>query len=80
MHAIFNPNALQEVMTQFWDNHFSTYMGSHDVPEFELRENNNFRANALGRCRDLLEISAKSPAMLTYLDLTNNSVVEPNEN
>ncbi len=80
MHAIFNPNALQEVMTQFWDNHFSTYMGSHDVPEFELRENNNFRANALGRFRDLLEISAKSPAMLIYLDLTNNSVVEPNEN
>lgn len=80
MHALFNPNALQEVMTQFWDNHFSTDMGSHDVAEFELRENNDFRANAFGRFRDLLEISAKSPAMLNYLDLTNNSLVEPNEN
>lgn len=50
------------------------------MPEYELRENNNFRANALGRFRDLLSISAKSPAMLIYLDLTNNSVVEPNEN
>jgi uncharacterized protein (DUF1800 family) len=80
MHALFNPNALQEVMTQFWDNHFSTDMGSHDVPEFELRENNSFRANAFGRFRDLLEISAKSPAMLIYLDLTINSFVEPNEN
>jgi uncharacterized protein (DUF1800 family) len=80
MHALFNPNPLQEVMTQFWDNHFSTDMDSHDVAEFELRENDNFRVNALGRFRDLLEISAKSPAMLIYLDATNNVVGDPNEN
>ena len=80
MHMLFNPNPLQEVLTQFWDNHFSTDMGKHDVPAYELAENRAFRANAFGRFRDLLEISAKSPAMLIYLDLTESTAAEPNEN
>ena len=68
LHALFNPNQLQEVMTQFWDNHFSTDMDSHDVPSWELEENVAFRGDAFGRFRNLLVVSAKSPAMLHYLN------------
>jgi hypothetical protein len=80
LHAVLNPNQLLEVMTQFWDNHFSTDLDSHGFPAWELSENVQFRGNALGRFRDLLEVSAKSPAMLHYLDQTSSTKVEPNEN
>jgi len=68
------------VMTQFWDNHFNTDVNKHGNTEFELAENDLFRANALGRFRDLLAVSAKSPAMLVYLDNASSSRVSPNEN
>ena len=80
LHAILNPNQLQEVLAQFWDNHFSTDMDSHDVPAWELQENALFRAKAFGRFRDLLEGSAKSPAMLVYLNQDESTKLEPNEN
>ncbi|MGB5705695.1 MAG: DUF1800 family protein, partial [Arenicellales bacterium] len=47
---------------------------------WELQESDAFRLNALGNFRDLVEISARSPAMLYYLDGVNNIAVEPNEN
>jgi hypothetical protein len=81
---------LQEVMTWFWDNHFNTdlntqRMNADDVElsntvAYELAENRAFRANALGNFRDLLEISAKSPAMLIYLDSISNVQSDSNEN
>ncbi len=80
LHALLNPNQLQEVMTQFWDNHFSTDMDSHDVPSWELEENVAFRGDAFGRFRNLLGVSAKSPAMLHYLNQTDSSRIDPNEN
>jgi len=76
---------LQEVMTQFWDNHFNTfvYASSGDFgneTRFEFQENNAFRDNALGRFEDLLMISAKSPSMLIYLDNVVNRREDANEN
>ncbi len=79
-HMIYSKRQLLEVMTWFWENHFSTDINKTQNPIWELAENNNFRINALGNFRDLLAISAKSPAMLTYLDTIDNNKAEPNEN
>ncbi len=71
---------LQEVMTWFWENHFNTNINKHGSVAYELAENQALRAQALGRFRDLLTISAKSPAMLFYLDNAANFRHGPNEN
>lgn len=80
LHAVYGRRQLQEVMTWFWDNHFNTYKPKHGRVEYELAENQAFRANALGRFRDLLDISANSPAMLIYLDNARSHKRDPNEN
>lgn len=79
-HAWRDPRQLRAVLTQFWDNHFSTDVDSHGFVEYELREHQAFRSNAFGNFRDLLEISAKSPAMSIYLDGNNNCANDSNEN
>jgi len=81
LHMIYSKRQLNEVMTQFWDNHFNTNVnkpGNH--VSFELAENQAFRANALGRFRDLVGISAKSPAMIHYLDNISSNKSDANEN
>ena len=79
-HAWRDPRQLRAVLAQFWDNHFSTDMDSHGVVEYELREHQAFRSNAFGNFRDLLEVSAKSPAMSIYLDGNSNCANDSNEN
>lgn len=80
VHSLYSKRQLQEVMTWFWENHFSTDFSRHYHVEYEFRENSLFRENALGKFRDLLEISAKSPAMLYFLDNVSNRKENPNEN
>ena len=76
-----SPNQLNELMTQFWDNHFNTlYRKTFNANYFELRDNQRFRIAALGRFRDLLDISGKSPAMMTYLDNRHSTVHNVGEN
>ncbi len=75
--AIYSKRQLQEVMTWFWENHFNTY---NRKTVWEVAENNGFRQHALGYFRDLLEVSAKSPAMLRYLDNVYSHKNQPNEN
>jgi large repetitive protein len=70
---------LLEVMTWFWENHFNTDR-SKTNNEYESAENAAFRTHALGRFRDLLGVSAKSPAMLLYLDNHQSHKNAPNEN
>ena len=81
--AAFNECQLREVLTQFWDNHFSTYYFSvrsksgadhFQTTQWELAENDAFRINALGNFRDLLMISARSPTMLYCLDGVDKAV------
>ncbi len=71
---------LLELMTWFWDNHFNTNLNRHGQVAYELSENHLFRKHALGNFKDLLATSAKSPAMLFYLDSIKNNKSEPNEN
>ena len=81
LHMVYSKRQLQEVMTWFWENHFSTDIGKEgNRVSYELSENNQFRKNALGNFRDLLDLSAKSPAMLYYLDSVQNTAADSNEN
>ncbi len=67
--AIFSERQLLEVMTDFWENHFSVFYGKMPT-RFSLLEYDRdvIRPHALGKFRDLLEAVAKSPEMLYYLD------------
>ncbi len=67
--AIESPRQLQEVMTDFWFNHFNVFIGK-DVDRALVAnyERDAIRPYALGRFRDLLGATAKHPAMLYYLD------------
>ncbi len=80
LHAAYSRRQLREVMTLFWDNHFNTDIHAHENVQYELRENALFRVHALGNFRQLLEISAKSPAMLYYLNGASSVATDPNEN
>jgi uncharacterized protein (DUF1800 family) len=69
LRAIYSERQLEEVMTDFWFNHFNVFIGKG--PERLLvsdYEKNVIRPHALGKFEDLLVATAKSPAMLFYLD------------
>ncbi len=67
--AVVADHQLLELMTDFWENHFSVYRGKMPT-QFTLLEYDRdvIRPNALGRFRDLLGAVAHSSAMLYYLD------------
>ena len=67
--AVVSRRQLQEVMVDFWENHFSVYSGKG--PERYLLlpfDRDVIRPHALGRFHELLVAVARSPAMLYYLD------------
>jgi uncharacterized protein (DUF1800 family) len=68
--AVAGNRQLEEVMTDFWLNHFNIYAqkGPPEVYYLAEYERDVIRPHSLGRFRDLLESVAKSPAMLFYLD------------
>jgi uncharacterized protein (DUF1800 family) len=67
--AIYSERQLYEQMVDFWFNHFNVYAGKGaDVWLLTAYERDAIRPNAMGKFRDLLEATAKSPAMLFYLD------------
>jgi uncharacterized protein (DUF1800 family) len=68
--AVASDRQLQEVMTDFWENHFNIYVQKGGPEPYYLTDfdENVIRPHALGKFRDLLEEVAKSPAMLFYLD------------
>jgi uncharacterized protein (DUF1800 family) len=68
--AVASERQLQEVMTDFWENHFNIYAQKGGPEPYYLTDfdENVIRPHALAKFRDLLEAVAKSPAMLFYLD------------
>ncbi|MGS0743513.1 DUF1800 domain-containing protein, partial [Glaciimonas sp. GG7] len=67
--ATESPRQLQEVMTEFWFNHFNVFEGKEWVRYWTGEyEKNVVRPNALGNFRQLLGAVAHHPAMLYYLD------------
>ena len=69
LRAIYSDRQLEQVMTDFWFNHFNVFVGKG--PERVMitnYEQNVIRPHALGKFEDLLVATAKSPAMMFYLD------------
>ncbi|MFA5504605.1 MAG: DUF1800 domain-containing protein [Vulcanimicrobiota bacterium] len=74
LHARHSENALREVMTEFWFNHFNVSLSNNRARPFILSyERDVLRPNALDNFRTLLGSTAKHPAMLLYLDNANSS-------
>jgi uncharacterized protein (DUF1800 family) len=69
LRAIYSNRQLEEVLTDFWYNHFNVFLDKgadrYLVTDYER---DVIRPHVLGKFRDLLEATAKSPAMLFYLD------------
>jgi uncharacterized protein (DUF1800 family) len=69
LRAIYSNRQLEEVLVDFWFNHFNVFLDKgadrYLVTEYEREA---IRPRVLGKFRDLLEATAKSPAMLFYLD------------
>jgi uncharacterized protein (DUF1800 family) len=69
LRAVYSERQLEEVMTDFWFNHFNVYLGKGaDRLMLANYEQAVIRPRAMGKFEDLLAATAKSPAMLFYLD------------
>ncbi|HEX5438435.1 MAG TPA: DUF1800 domain-containing protein [Gemmatimonadaceae bacterium] len=67
--AVMSNRQLQEVMVDFWENHFNVFAGKGPERYYlAAYDRDVIRPHALGHFRDLLEAVARSPAMLFYLD------------
>jgi uncharacterized protein (DUF1800 family) len=74
VRASYSNNQLQEVLTEFWFNHFNVSFAKGECAQFiPAYERDVIRPNALGNFEDFLIATAKSPAMLTYLDNFSSS-------
>lgn len=77
VRAAYSERQLQEVMVDFWQNHFNVFAGKAAVRWYiPSYERDVLRKHALGNFRDLLAGTAQHPAMLFYLD--NFESVSPN--
>jgi uncharacterized protein (DUF1800 family) len=69
LRAVYSERQLDEVMTDFWFNHFNVFIGKGaDRYLLTSYERDVIRPHALGKFEDLLVATAQSPAMLFYLD------------
>lgn len=74
IRAAYSNNQLKEVLTDFWFNHFNVSVTKNDCAEFiPAYERDVIRPNVIGKFEDILIATAKSPAMLFYLDNFNSS-------
>jgi uncharacterized protein (DUF1800 family) len=77
--AIENDRQLEEVLADFWFNHFNVDAGKGaDRFLISSYDRDAIRPHVLGKFRDLLEATANSPAMMFYLDNWQSTVARPN--
>ncbi len=77
IRAVYSERQLQEVMVDFWTNHFNVYAPKGaDRWMLVSYDRDVIRPHAFGKFEDLLVATAESPAMLFYLD--NFQSVSPN--
>src|SRR5712691_931208 len=76
LRAVYSERQLSEQLSDFWFNHFNIFIYK-DLDRWYMipYERDAIRPHVLGKFRDLLEATAKSPAMLFYLD--NSSSADP---
>ncbi|MEO6210201.1 MAG: DUF1800 domain-containing protein [Gemmatimonadaceae bacterium] len=73
--AVISDRQLEEVMVDFWENHFTVFSGKGPERYYlTAYDRESIRPNALGKFRNLLGAVAKSPAMLYYLDNAESTV------
>jgi len=69
LRAVYSDRQLEEVLTDFWFNHFNVFIGKGaDHYLVTAYERDVIRPHVLGKFKELLIATAKSPAMLFYLD------------
>ena len=69
IRAVYSENQLQELMTDFWFNHFNVSVTKGQSQPFVLTyERDAIRPHTLGKFESLLKATAQHPAMLFYLD------------
>ncbi|MEQ1603479.1 MAG: DUF1800 domain-containing protein [Pyrinomonadaceae bacterium] len=76
LRAVYSERQLSEMVVDFWENHFSIY-GNKDATRWMMTsfDRDVVRPFSMGRFRDLLGATAKSPAMLYYLDNWQSSLL-----
>lgn len=79
LRAVYSERQLQEVMVDFWTNHFNVFAGKGaDRWLLPAYDRDTIRPHAMTKFSTLLQATAQSPAMLFYLD--NFQSVSPNAN
>jgi uncharacterized protein (DUF1800 family) len=69
LRAAYSDRQLEEVLVDFWFNHFNVFVGKGQVRTYLVEyERDAIRPHVLGKFRNLLGATASSPAMLFYLD------------
>ena len=71
---------LVERMVWFWHGHWATSINKVQDPRLMLKQNDTFRATALGDFIAQTKLLLRDPAMLVWLDGTGNRKGHPNEN
>ncbi|HKQ48870.1 MAG TPA: DUF1800 domain-containing protein [Phycisphaerae bacterium] len=81
LRAVYSKRQLHEKMVEFWSDHFNiNQFATNAWYHKPVDDREVIRPYALGRFRDLLLASARSPAMLVYLNGNENRAGHPNEN
>ncbi len=81
LRSIYSRRQLFEAMVDFWGDVLNIQVNSaQQVVQKSLDDREVSRAHAFGRFRDLIGASARSPAMLLYLDNASNGINGINEN
>lgn len=77
LRAVYSNRQLEEVMVDFWFNHFNVFAGKGAVRIYLTEyERDAIRPHVLGKFRELLGATASSPAMLFYLDNWQSAAAE----
>jgi uncharacterized protein (DUF1800 family) len=81
VRAVYSRRQLQEVMVDFWQNHFNVAIANSNAAPVYVHYNRDvIRANVFGNFLTMLEAVGSSTAMLYYLNNSSNSRSGPNEN
>lgn len=81
LRAVYSRRQLQEVLADFWHNHFSVYGRNEEImPLFPAYDRDAIRPHVLGSFRAMLGAVAAHPVMSIYLDNRSNELSGPNQN
>jgi uncharacterized protein (DUF1800 family) len=81
LRQIYSRRQLYETVVDFWSDHFNIHVLKGECWYLKTVDDRDvIRPHALGSFRELLSASARSPAMLVYLDNQASDASHPNEN